>query len=255
MSDRSSPSNEPNTAPYGADDDTSDEDSICHECRQVDWDSLPTLAETLQQEGSTPWSRIICTIEANHEQLATSSCKICRILSALKPQSLDASRLVIQAAALINDDGYAVSEGLRERNEIVTALYAYSKDNEIIFDSKCLVAIKRDGSSSRMISPRLINYDWFKDLARACEEMHGSFCPGSSVNRFPGLKVIDVSSRTLIEAPTGCRYIALSYVWGKQEVQSLEQDLQRPPQLIEDAISVTSSMGYQYLWIDRYVSA
>lgn len=107
------------------------------------------------------------------------------------------------------------------------------------------------------ISPRSINYDWLKDLSQSCDSSHWScFRQGDSLGpvSVSGLKVIEAWSRTIVEAPAECSYVALSYVWGKQPDVDLASHLQRPPQLIEDAISVTLAMGYKYLWIDRYVS-
>jgi hypothetical protein len=63
----------------------------------------------------------------------------------------------------------------------------------------------------------------------------------------------------IVPATSGCQYLALSYVWGKSTVL-LEDDSdlakdQLPknlPQTIEDAILTTKSLGYDYLWVDRY---
>lgn len=255
--DRSFPSNEPVAAPYATEDDSPDGGSICRECRQVDWDSLPTLAEIFT------WGdhfRIIRTIEANHEQLATSSCKICRILSAVKPQSLDNKKCILVARPLFDFIAYAQPGywGSRYNN---TALHVCLRDeifhSEISYSS-CLVAIRRDNEdfNSRTISPRSIDYDWLRGLARSCEENHEEPCRASSPGpvAVSGLKVIETSSRTVVEATAGCRYVALSYVWGEQQDVDPASPLHRPPQLIEDAISVTIAMGYKYLWIDRYVS-
>lgn len=239
--------------PYAAEDGSLDEDSICHECRQVDWDSLPTLAEILEQEVSTRRTRTIRTIEESHEQLAASSCKICRILSVVKPRSLDRTECIVGARSLLGF-GHWTSRCK------ITALHVCLKDEITRWYtgySKCLVAIRRDGEdfSSRMITPRSIDYDWLRHLARSCEENHKLCCRRGSLGLVlvSGLKVIEVSSRTVIEAPAECRYVALSYVWGKQPDVSLSLHLQWPPQLIEDAISVTVAMGYKYLWIDKYV--
>jgi hypothetical protein len=56
------------------------------------------------------------------------------------------------------------------------------------------------------------------------------------------------------------KYIALSYVWGEPQAHSTTQDrlemyqggieLSALPQTIRDAIRVTHSLGYRFLWID-----
>lgn len=259
-SDRSSPPDEPRAAPHLTKHDTPDEDFICRECKQVDWDNVPTIVEDLEQEDTTEKFRTIRTIGANHEQLAASSCKICRILSVVTPQSLDQAEWCVEARPLLNSDVYSLPYHWRTKSKI-TALQVRPRGKNTTKEassSRCLAVIRRDGESfsSRTISPRSIDYHWPKLLARLCEKDHRGRCrpksPGPA--SIPGLKVIEVSSRTVIKAPAGCTYVALSYVWGKRPNVSTTLNLQRPPPLIEDAISVTIAMGHKYLWIDRYVS-
>lgn len=67
--------------------------------------------------------------------------------------------------------------------------------------------------------------------------------------------MIDLRTRTVIEAPSHCKYAALSYVWGSQTGGiTLNADLGSPPRVIEDAFSVCASLGLDFLWVDRYVS-
>lgn len=65
------------------------------------------------------------------------------------------------------------------------------------------------------------------------------------------LRFIDCETREIVRAPPEAQYVALSYVWGRSqsEDRTLQSDL---PKTIEDAISVTKSLGQKYLWIDRY---
>lgn len=255
--DRSSTPDRPAAALCATEDDWHDETSICPECRQVDWDSLPTLNEHCDHEETAPWSRTILSLEANHEQLSTSSCRICRILSLVKPQSLDKTACVVGARSLSDFRSYAIASG--EFICDITALHVSPRNKvaeHYIGDYRCLVALRRDSEdfSSKTITPSSIDYDWLKGLARSCDSLHESCCRRRSLRPVSGLKVIEARSRTIVEAPAKCGYVALSYVWGKQPDVDLALHLQRPPQLIEDAISVTLAMGYKYLWIDRYVS-
>lgn len=254
-SDRSSPLDEPAAASCATEDNRPDEEYICHECSEVNWDSLPSFAENMEPDDMIIGSKTLHVFKANYEQLATSSCKICLILSVVMPQSLRKIHCFLQARQLSQFRGFALPH-LRKTRDRITALQFDTTDKVGWWDacdSRCLVARRRDGNdfSSRAI-PTAIDYDRLKNLVRSCEEAHncafGSRCPVS------GLKVIEVTSRTIIEASVDCRYVALSYVWGKETAVSQTLDLQHPPQLIEDAISVTIVMGYEYLWIDRYVS-
>jgi hypothetical protein len=75
----------------------------------------------------------------------------------------------------------------------------------------------------------------------------------------PLLQVIHCGTRRVVPLDDN-PYVTLSYVWGQPQnaVQDqLPDDLpdQLPddlPNTIEDAITVTQKLGFQYLWIDRY---
>ncbi|MCJ1382015.1 hypothetical protein MMC17_005127 [Xylographa soralifera] len=76
------------------------------------------------------------------------------------------------------------------------------------------------------------------------------------------LRFIDVINRCVVEAPSDRKYVVLSYVWGQAAMclltkstvatyaqpGSLSRDL--IPATIEDAMTVTSALGEQYLWVD-----
>jgi hypothetical protein len=69
------------------------------------------------------------------------------------------------------------------------------------------------------------------------------------------LRVIDCRNRTLCLVDSSESYACLSYVWGDRltnEQGDLASTLHQTPQTIEDAMSVTLSLGMFYLWVDRY---
>jgi hypothetical protein len=78
------------------------------------------------------------------------------------------------------------------------------------------------------------------------------------------LKVIDCTSRTIVSAPEGVEYVTLSYTWGSSQAVDLhepersytsQEALALPtilPNTIGDAVDLCLSLGFQYLWIDRY---
>ncbi|KAI3327305.1 HET-domain-containing protein [Xylariaceae sp. AK1471] len=63
----------------------------------------------------------------------------------------------------------------------------------------------------------------------------------------PSFQVIDCRSRAIITWPIDTKppYLTLSYVWGEGGHDNLTT-------LVEDFISVTTGLRYQYLWVDRY---
>jgi hypothetical protein len=75
-------------------------------------------------------------------------------------------------------------------------------------------------------------------------------------------KVIDVHRRRIVKAPKGCRYLALSYVWGGMNLSLLTRrsealfeqegsiELEKFPKTICDPIELCRELGERYLWID-----
>ncbi|KAH9474484.1 hypothetical protein JR316_0012943 [Psilocybe cubensis] len=83
-------------------------------------------------------------------------------------------------------------------------------------------------TSSKSFFARLIkdqiDFGMVKNWMEMCREGHGDFCTQSKmleheikdpVNEIPSFRLIDVIDNCVIQPPHHCRYIALSYVWGK----------------------------------------
>ncbi|KXH49421.1 hypothetical protein CNYM01_08282 [Colletotrichum nymphaeae SA-01] len=80
----------------------------------------------------------------------------------------------------------------------------------------------------------------------------------------PGWSVIDCFTDEIVNledcvASTGSfdafEYATLSYVWGSVHSDGVVSGRRLPssvPRVIEDAKTVTASLGFQYLWVDRY---
>ncbi|KUJ22309.1 HET-domain-containing protein, partial [Mollisia scopiformis] len=111
-----------------------------------------------------------------------------------------------------------------------------------------------------IISPSLFDADFAKSCIAYCDIHHGQACT-TLREGLPFLRVIDCRTRQVVRAPVNCQYVALSYVWGsstsdivldEELPQSNETYLPRCPDVIENSLSVTTMIGAQYLWIDRY---
>lgn len=91
-----------------------------------------------------------------------------------------------------------------------------------------------------------------------CLDDHTECCGNQDVEDVPGLRVIDCNTRKIDPVVPGTRYVALSYVWGNcgTSADGSEAPLTEMPgtmeRTIEDALVVVLSMGYRYLWVDRY---
>ncbi len=65
---------------------------------------------------------------------------------------------------------------------------------------------------------------------------------------------IDCSQLNLKKYDKGDKYVALSYVWGNSAspIPSSTLEVHQLPRLIQDAVFLTLSIGFKFLWVDRY---
>lgn len=121
----------------------------------------------------------------------------------------------------------------------------------------------------RLLDPARIDSQRVKQWIEGCGQFHGSSCAPMAFNntgRFT-LRLVDVDRRCLVEAPSGCRYMALSYTWGDpmkfthlrltnltsawlQTPGSLSDENSQIPTTIKDSLILTEQVGVHYLWID-----
>ena len=99
-----------------------------------------------------------------------------------------------------------------------------------------------------------------------CESNHGKDCTPSLRLSAEGDReltfMVDVIQSCLVDTPSRCRYVALSYVWGTAPVFTHllknTQDLRKTsslrslpiPLTIRDAITLVHAIGERYLWVD-----
>lgn len=129
----------------------------------------------------------------------------------------------------------------------------------------------------RPVRQDMIDFALVRRWLAVCQERHGKACRRNRVlkelnrshptNEVPEFRCIDLEQDCLVLLPAGCRYAALSYVWGRQEffatrmsnVRSLEERgalrnpeyLDKIPPTIKDAFHVTREIGMRYLWVDN----
>lgn len=247
------------TSPYSPADQGRDDDHlICAECKVVAWSSITSW----EADGlvTTMKHRTIRSLNATFAELVTSRCRVCRMLAHIKPASLDGLSCVVKAIApdtvLPPADYYGVALpfillSLKPENEL-DAFYNKHPSLAILKSSD-----RQINYGPRLLQPNIIDYDLIKESIRYCDDNHHKSCPGSAgtITVSGGLRVIDLRTRTVIEAPSHCRYAALSYVWGGQTGEdAIDEGLGSPPPVIEDALAVCASLGLEFLWVDRYVS-
>ncbi|KAM7198222.1 HET domain containing protein [Naviculisporaceae sp. PSN 640] len=130
--------------------------------------------------------------------------------------------------------------------------------------------------ASRILQPQQIPLTFNPKRVRAwlntCNRGHRRRCnPKPPDPEVKGMRVIDCRSKDLAirDHHPGDDYVALSYVWGapnpngpkpqnstrsppKPNTKRILRLPKNVPLTIRDAIQVTKSLGYQYLWVDKY---
>ena len=92
----------------------------------------------------------------------------------------------------------------------------------------------------------------FKLLQRwinRCTTAHGVRCQRTWSDDLLTTRMIDVSTRRVVQCSRKCEYVALSYVWGLVVPEENALERRRLPQTIEDAITATHELGLLYLWV------
>lgn len=243
------------TFPYSPESRKEDDDVICADCKMVSWPGVAAFKADRVVQAHT--GKRIRWLNATFAELVTSRCPICRMLAHIKPASFDGRPCVVEAiaadSALPHIERHIVLLDLMP--DIEPRLFQSKQP-----DSLHVAVMKADDRKTdfgpRLLQPNAIDYETIKEIIRFCDCNHNESCPGSVsvVTVLEGLQVIDVRTRAVIEAPSHCRYAALSYVWGRQKGENgLDEGLESPPLVIEDALSVCASLGLEFLWVDRYV--
>jgi hypothetical protein len=116
-----------------------------------------------------------------------------------------------------------------------------------------LIPHRMDGYSQtvrpNLVSPFVIDFELLRLWIRRCQENHGRCDSQSEPDELDGFRLIDCTTRNVVQASVSWQYVALSYVWGSGSFDPHA----KWPLVIEDSIAVVLSLKHRYLWVDRYV--
>ncbi|KAF5649835.1 heterokaryon incompatibility domain protein [Fusarium tjaetaba] len=157
-----------------------------------------------------------------------------------------------------------------------SVLLAIDSDSCREYDLPTFLSVQSDSTQPiKLLDPQHVDLDTVNGWLSTCLNGHEPLCGRGSYDQIRGLRVIDVGTKKLKVAERDTRYVALSYVWGQptqnppalttpepptkmgtnkstqeqEDPNALPNDL---PCTILDAMTITASLGFQYLWIDRY---
>ncbi|KAF5670083.1 hypothetical protein FHETE_4766 [Fusarium heterosporum] len=249
------------TTPAHDPDTPVDDDLLCQPCQRIGLeDILSPKTDELDW-----WSDAsLRDFTLSRAQLLASKCQLCNLVGKLRATdpSLDQCRLEISGIRFHNADDNG------ERPAIVRLAIRSMNDSgtdDVVRHLTAHSLADAWSSESRERQPCSINFELFKKACQHCSEKHrqcryidlvesrqlGFRQPARSTDQWASrLYLIDVETEEIQEAKSFCKYVALSYVWGKES--SPQNDAHEYPAVVRDAISVTRQLGCKYLWVDRY---
>lgn len=237
--------------------------SLCRKCRSIDFEDMHSWAyRSLEYLLNNQLD-----LDATFEQLRASSCPLCRLFGSMMPDGLS-SDAATQPCYL---RFYLTKEiGLYGHRDVLLIAVHYTPTNSL-FDSyeyrrkagylslrQALPHDKRPFGVQRL-SRNTFDVEFIRLCLEQCRTCHESKCR-TSLTPTRGLRMIHCPSLTIVDAPSACQYVTLSYVWrvspqltsiGGLSMQT-QSSLDNIPKVIRDAIDVTLFLGFEYLWIDRY---
>jgi Heterokaryon incompatibility protein (HET) len=160
-----------------------------------------------------------------------------------------------------------VGSGYRARTR---RIHIFSRPQS--FKDAYLVLLAEDAPTPIFFGRKILqaeaNFTMLKRWYTACEQYHGEECERALSPRVldtetsTALRVVDVYHNCVIDVPSSCRYIALSYLWGGVSHFQITPDNKDQftvprsldgailPQTIIDAMELSRKLHEPYLWVD-----
>jgi hypothetical protein len=223
--------------------------TFCHRCRKLFEYAMKAASEpypvvpAIQYRRRDLWPRF--EIKASRERLVRANCRLCRFLGALGVSQPEHSTIYTHSVhnllANISVPGTSINVPIFSVAPNL-ATFGLLHHNSIY-----------DNLAPRLMDPESVDFGLVKTWLDFCKNSHASTCKDPEKTSVPGFKVIDCRTKQVVHPEPGCRYVALSYVWGRPISSGQSEDSW--PLTIQDSIAVTLRLGLVYLWVDRYVRA
>jgi hypothetical protein len=198
-----------------------DLDGLCESCASIPWERLADLSK----EPPNALPRIHQTTKA----LDGSTCRVCRFLG-----NVITSRDIPLFSS--------------------KPPYQLKLKTKIATDNRNIGMLQFIQTTANAVWP----FSRHDNLHVLVVQDHGDRCSPKSPNILRNFKVFNCKTCEVVSAPPDCHYIALSYVWGSRAATTSSLDATLTPgdlpKTISDSCAIVRSLGYEYLWVDRYVS-
>lgn len=235
---------------------------LCVACQSVSWSQLEKDIPTSR------YGKVVMTMQTSRATLEHSSCPICRLIFLITPEPFESKSWQLKAFSSSLSFDYisrsrrnghlTLDKSVPQCTVLLTVARAEgTKDNvpRKWHQRGCLgfrpMNQENPNCGPRLIFQQSIDYDLIRHWIADCKKTHTERCSPISVNTIQNLRVIDCKTRSVIDAPRDCRYVALSYVWGSQDPYQANKFAP----VVEDSITVVLQLGLKYLWVDKHVSA
>jgi hypothetical protein len=240
-------------------------DDLCARCGAIDFNAIQSEDVPEQESGE----RLVAWLGSLAHLQPDSACSFCRFLHSCTKQWIGRSRHRHGDFALYSIYPRRLHEFISASKEhrVLCIAPADRKDLQsfplgyvgdyLTFRTSPTVDSKRTLLKGRVIDPIGVDYAVLKEWLLRCRSSHKICCSKEPVLEPDPLTLINCLTRKLENPTTQHPYLALSYVWGQQsqeKVTPLESN-RLPlylPTTVKDAITVTRSLGYTYLWVDKY---
>ncbi|KAK8078555.1 heterokaryon incompatibility protein-domain-containing protein [Apiospora saccharicola] len=229
---------------------TNEEGHFCARCKSVRWAELARVENPGQ---------VVMTVSESHEQLRSSACLLCGLLSTIKPPRV--GREPTELRLFSTRDALALhSPYKRDIDGYVDGrCLSFSDSQDMLTWNDGFLALSDPSNPPdydiRPLKPEGIDIDFIQECLGHCRRVHGRQCKSPFGSPPSKLRVIDCrrSDHQVVDAPRGCQYAALSYVWGSPQATTAgAQPTEGLPRVVVDAIEITTRLGFYYLWVDRY---
>jgi len=226
-----------------------DQPGLCERCLSIPWQELRKTRP--RRTGNSPV--IIQTVQT----LRISGCRVCRFFADVITSREYMSGLSRPPYTLKNHGAISMGHGnigvLRLQRHDGGSAGLHRGPHVLVFEKE--IAIEESLSDPVMLGDMPI--ELISNSISICESEHGHVCIPERTQVLRNLRVLDCKRKEIVNAPPSCRYVALSYVWGRKPADvDFEAPLaqQKFPATITDSCVVAQKLGYRYLWVDRYVS-
>ncbi|CAM1509646.1 Fc.00g033850.m01.CDS01 [Cosmosporella sp. VM-42] len=232
-----------------------------------------------------------------HPAFKTATCAFCRFLESACPwlHSKRGANVELRVSpmlpAILRPVKYDQVKNHTLPGEARVVVLGPLSRNLILQGHTCFAPLERqetrglwNGWFVREIDPHYVDTNAIQHWLEFCDNHHHQcLLKSSPTDAVAPSKLIDCETMHIVQSPPDCKYIALSYVWGKEKPEKKKPGKKKPgkpaptfweivhankepdlgvkyplelpdniPLVIKDAISIATEIGQRYIWVDQY---